>query len=243
MTNFDYSIHYRKWHDGSKDNFEKHVSYYSYIFTKAELTNLTKEINILDVGCGFGLAIYAFNKIGYKKAKGIDISPEQLKVAQDNGLDVSLVEDSIKWLLKHEGQFDVITCFDVIEHIPVEQQLQFSRAINIALKNGGKFVCTVPNANSTFATRWRYIDWTHYSSFSEHSIEFLLLNSYFSSVNVVNLDIPIKLEFPYFFSKAFIRFILFKFIRGFRRLEALAELGMEGKNIPLSLNLLVVAEK
>jgi hypothetical protein len=39
---------------------------------------------------------------------------------------------------------------------------------------------TVPNANAILSARWRYIDYTHFSSFTEYSLLFVLLNAGFS---------------------------------------------------------------
>ena len=41
---------------------------------------------------------------------------------------------------------------------------------------------TVPNANSILASRWLYNDYTHYSSFTEHSLAFVLKNACFANI-------------------------------------------------------------
>lgn len=241
MDKIDYSIQYRKWHDDSIEHYENSVAYYKRIFE--HLLPDDRNIKILDVGCGFGLALYALKKMGYNNVKGIDISPQQIEVALSKGLDVELVEDSIEWLHKFKENFDVIISLDVLEHIPVALHIKFLKAIHCALKNNGKFICTVPNANSTFASRWRYNDWTHETSFCEHSLEFVLLNSGFSDVMISEIEFIQKPKYPWIIRKSVLFWILFKVMRLFRRIEAIAELGSEGKTIPLSLNILAVAKK
>ncbi len=241
MDKIDYSIQYKKWHNDSIEHYENSSSYYERNFS--HLLPKDKEANILDVGCGFGLAIYAMKKMGYVNVMGIDISPQQVDACHKKNLNVELVNDSVKWLEEHQNEFDTIISLDVLEHIPVEHHLRFLKAINKALKMDGKFVCTVPNANSTFASRWRYVDWTHFTSFCEHSLEFVILNSGFKSVVVSEIEFMKRPKFPFVLRKSIIHWILFKTMRYFRRLEAIAELGAEGKTIPLSLNILAVAQK
>jgi predicted SAM-dependent methyltransferase len=69
--------------------------------------------------------------------------------------------------------------FGVLEHIPVDEQLPFLRGVNAALKAGGTVVGHVPNPNSLVSNRYRWGDWTHHSSFTKHSIDFVLNNAGF----------------------------------------------------------------
>lgn len=241
MDEIDYSIQYRKWHDDSIRHYEDSYNYYKRIFSN--LLPEDKDIKILDVGCGFGLAIYSLKKMGYKHVKGIDISRQLVEVCHKNNLDVELVEDSTEWLNKHPCEFDVIIFLDVLEHIPPEKHLIFLKSIYKSLKQNGMIICTTPNANSTFSSRWIYNDWTHYTSFTEHSLDFILRNSGFKDVQIKEVEFITKPRYPIILRKSVLHWILFKIIRFFRRLEAIAELGEEGKTIPLSLNLLAVAYK
>lgn len=106
-------------------------------------------------------------------------------------------------------------------------------------------ICTVPNASSTLASRWRYIDWTHHSSFTERSLDFLLFNGGFKTVQVLPVEFmvrPANWWLPVMSgARAWWAFRFFRFIR---RLQMMAELGPEqGQAMPLSLNLMGVASK
>ena len=50
----------------------------------------------------------------------------------------------------------------------------------------GKVILTVPNANSPLAARWRYIDFTHHCSFTEHSLNFVLGSAGFGDIRIDN---------------------------------------------------------
>jgi len=241
MDQLDYSLHYSKWHNDSDEHFNNYINYYK----KNLLPFLPedKEIAILDVGCGYGLALYALRKLGYKNLKGIDISPQQVKVGQSKGLNIEWVEDTNHWLIKNQNKFDVILTLDVLEHIDFSYQISFLKAIHQSLKAYGSLLCTVPNASASFAARWRYIDWTHRIGFTEHSLEFVLLNSGFKNVSVHEIEFNQKPKYPFLIRKKVLIWWLFKFFRTLRRLEAMTELGKEGKKIPLSLNIMAVAKK
>lgn len=66
-------------------NIEKKLQTESRILTKEILPLLPKDknINILDMGCGFGSLIYTLKQNGYKNLKGIDLSEGQVKVAHE----------------------------------------------------------------------------------------------------------------------------------------------------------------
>lgn len=231
---FNYGLHYSKWHNDSKEHQIKMINMYENMI-KHQLPK-DKKSRILDIGCGMGFLMLTLKKLGYQNVKGIEISKEQADSCLRKNLDVTLTDDSISTLTANQEWFDIIFCMDVLEHIPINQQIPFVSAIFAALKPGGKFVCTVPNANSTLASRWRYIDWTHVTSFTEHSIDFLLKNTGFEKTDIRPSD-------PFVEEKTLLQKVILKFTRWFRRMEMIAELGEEGKDIPLSVNLLVTGYK
>jgi 2-polyprenyl-3-methyl-5-hydroxy-6-metoxy-1,4-benzoquinol methylase len=241
MLKIDYSRHYRKWHTGTIEGALAMFPYYKSLL-KTELTGISKNAEILDVGCGMGLTLFALSKMGFENTTGIDVSKEQIENSQLKGLNLLVVPDSVAFLNGNPKKYDVIVSLDVIEHIPLEHQMSFCNSISKSLKDNGKFICTVPNANSTLASRWRYIDWTHHASFTEHSLDFLLYNSGFTKIEIKPIEFITR---PSIFKiKSFLHWLLFKSIRLFRRLEIIAELGtQQGKTIPLSLNIVAIAKK
>ena len=133
---------------------------------------------------------------------------------------------------------------DVLEHIDVNQQIYICQLIHNALKTNGLFLGTVPNSNSSLASTWRYIDWTHKSSFTEHSFDFILYNSGFKKIEIKGLEFFNKPKFSWKNRKAVKHWLMFRMVRKFRRMEMVAELGPDqGFNVPLSLNLLGFAQK
>jgi SAM-dependent methyltransferase len=73
-----------------------------------------KERQILDVGCGTGYNLAHLRKYG--KAQGVDMSPEALKFCHERGETEVTLHQAGELPFEKES-FEVITAFDVIEHI------------------------------------------------------------------------------------------------------------------------------
>ena len=246
----DYTRHYKKWHSDTPEHIQSMKQYSLGLLSPFLPEN--KEIRILEVGCGMGFAMLALQDLGYANLEGIDVDHGQVQSCVQKGLNVVHLEDSTTYLDSHINEYDLIVVLDVIEHIPHEGQLEFVRAICQALKPNGQIICTVPNANSTLASRWRYIDWTHHLSFTEHSLDFLLYNAGFQTIEVFPTEFfhPPNIRWlsrsilRKWFWKTILHWWIFRFVRALRRLEMIGELGWEqGAIVPLSLNLLARGSK
>jgi len=78
--------------------------------------------SVLDVGCGGGILAESMAALG-ARVKGIDLSDKALKVAQlhlfESRLEVNYEEISAEDLaLREAGQYDVLTCMEMLEHVP-----------------------------------------------------------------------------------------------------------------------------
>ena len=100
----------------------------------------------LDVGCGAGLLTEPLARLGAVVA-GIDASPEVIAVARDHagasGLDIDYRAGDVQQL---EGQFDLITAMEVIEH--VADPGAFVKALAKRLAANGLLVMSTPNATA-----------------------------------------------------------------------------------------------
>ena len=98
----------------------------------------------LDVGCGAGLLTEPLARLG-AKVTGIDASPEVIAVARDHARAVALdVDYRVGEVEELEGQFDLVTCMEVIEH--VADPALFLRALADRLARGGLLIMSTPNA-------------------------------------------------------------------------------------------------
>ena len=81
-----------------------------------------KARNVLDVGCGGGLLTEGLATLG-AEVSGIDLSEQALVVARlhlkESGLNVCYERVSAEnYAATHAGKFDVVTCMELLEHVP-----------------------------------------------------------------------------------------------------------------------------
>lgn len=144
-----------------------------------------KNSNIIDLGCGSGVFICSLYRLGYKNIYGTEI---QL--------------DPVKHILKHfpiavrHGPimchndfplFEIVTCFDVLEHIP-DPALAVQQIVRM-LKPNGYVHIRVPNYGSLtsklFGRRWLWnIPPFHLNYFNKRSLKYLFESN---NLKVVNL--------------------------------------------------------
>jgi 2-polyprenyl-3-methyl-5-hydroxy-6-metoxy-1,4-benzoquinol methylase len=190
---YDYQIFYRTWHDDSPAHFEQMGHDFATLL--GPLVDGREKGAALDIGCGMDFALKGMKQLGFTDLEGLEQDEGQTQSARKMGLDVECVEDTIDTLKKRPGRYAVVLLLDVLEHVPVGQQIRFLSAIRQAMQKGGRLILQVPNANALFATFWRYNDFTQASSFSPLSLRFCVLNAGFKQLIFVPED---KLNRPSF---------------------------------------------
>ncbi len=109
---------------------------------------------ILDIGCGGGILAEALATKG-AQVTGIDMAEMSLKVAKmhlhESGLEIDyqmiLAED---FATQHTAEFDVITCLEMLEHVP--DPASVINAAAAMLKPGGHlFFSTINRSPKAFA--------------------------------------------------------------------------------------------
>lgn len=103
----------------------------------------------LDIGCGGGLLAEGLARAG-AKVTGIDLAPASLEVARlhalESQLDISYQAVSAEaFAAEHSNQFDVVTCLEMLEHVPDPAAIVAAAAQ--AVKPGGKVFFSTLNRN------------------------------------------------------------------------------------------------
>lgn len=237
-----YHRYYKKWHNDTNQHRQGIKEHYQALLG-LQFEGIPKGA-ALDIGCGMGFMIEYLQDIGFQPVCGYDADLEQIQICKKHRMNVVHANNLDEALCSFKGSFAVVTALDLLEHLPPEIALKLMRKVHSILEPGGIFICTVPNANSSLGGRWRYNDFTHFSSYTEHSLDFLLYNAGFENIQILPGEITRRVPRLLIIQwKAFFSWLNFKIARGLRRWQLVAELGDEGKEIPISLNLLGVARK
>jgi 2-polyprenyl-6-hydroxyphenyl methylase / 3-demethylubiquinone-9 3-methyltransferase len=118
--------------------------------TKFILENLNvSDPAILDVGCGGGILAESLARSG-ARVTGIDLSEPSLEAARihakEQGLNIDyLCQSAEEVAKKHAGGFDVVTCMEMLEHVPAPNKI--IAACSRLLKPGGHIFFSTINRN------------------------------------------------------------------------------------------------
>ncbi|MBT8059566.1 MAG: bifunctional 2-polyprenyl-6-hydroxyphenol methylase/3-demethylubiquinol 3-O-methyltransferase UbiG [Gammaproteobacteria bacterium] len=110
--------------------------------------------DVVDVGCGGGILAESLARKG-ARVTGIDVAPRVLATARlhlhESGLEVDYRETTVEDLADEaEGTFDVVTCMEMLEHVPEPDSV--IRSCRRLLKPGGHaFFSTLNRTPLAFA--------------------------------------------------------------------------------------------
>lgn len=132
------------------DKYES--SHWWHVYKRAVLTDMfdkyipKRRVKILDAGCGVGGTIKVLQKYG--SVIGIDPDDSALSYCKKIGIR-NVFKDDVEHL-KYKNEFDVITLFEVLEHVDEDKCLS---SISKAIKGNGLLILSVP------AYQWMWSNW------------------------------------------------------------------------------------
>ena len=158
---------------------------------------------VLDIGCYTGSLISGLSQTGFSDVYGVDVDSHAVARGQKlyPALEARITSYDGVTLPFAEATIDVVTMFDVLEHIPnVEKFL--SQQVQRVLKPGGTLVFQTPNKYTNIP--WEILihkSFTKYRSYhmslqSYRSLKLLLQTAGFQDIEIVKRDImhPYYLE-------------------------------------------------
>ena len=134
---------------------------------------LPKDAPILELGCGPGDMLEFLRRSGFSAAEGIDVSPEQVQIATDRGLEAR-VADVFDCLASAPQRYRVIMALDFMEHFSKEELMRLVPAMRDALLPGGILILQTPNGQGLLSNYVVYGDLTHLTVFTPKSLKQLL---------------------------------------------------------------------
>ena len=104
---------------------------------------------VLDIGCGGGILTESMANAG-AVVSGIDMADGPLSVARlhlvESGIEVHYQQSTAEEMaVEHEGEYDVVTCLEMLEHVPSPSQVIASVAKLV--KPGGHVFFSTINRN------------------------------------------------------------------------------------------------
>jgi SAM-dependent methyltransferase len=153
---------------GKWEWYYRHTGKTEYDITQKYISDGTK---ILDVGSGRG---ELYKRISHKvDYTGLELSSKAVALAQEAGINV-IKENLFDHSKKHEGEYDVVCLFQVLEHL--SEVTEFIKSIKRCLKPGGLFIVAVPNNGGYLQYAYNNIlnlPPHHTIQWNEHSLRYL----------------------------------------------------------------------
>ncbi|MCU0435820.1 MAG: class I SAM-dependent methyltransferase [Bacteroidia bacterium] len=169
------STHYNSYR---RNNTFSDITRKRYLELLAQLAPLRKHNKLLDVGCGDGYFLETAKAQGWE-VYGTEFTTDAVDICRAKG--ITMFQGTIHDV-PVDMEFDVITTFEVIEHI--NNGPQFAERAFSLLRPGGLIYFTTPNFNSLSRRRlkgnWRIIDYPeHLSYYTPKTITRLLTDKGF----------------------------------------------------------------
>ncbi len=143
---------------------------------------------LLDVGCGTGGFLHELCRDGNWQGVGVDINESALNVARRQG--VNVLCGALNDARLPTAYFDVVTMWDVIEHIPDPYETLVE--IHRVLEPGGRLLLSTPNGKSWQARLWgsHWAGWDvprHLQVFAAQTLSRLLSETGFEIIQRLSL--------------------------------------------------------
>ena len=146
--------------------------------------DLAVGMDVLDCACGRGYGSFILASSAHS-VLGIDLSQRSLEVARQlfSRQNIEYLQHDVLEVNGLGRRFDLITAFEIIEHIPARMTEKFLSNLSAGLKPGGRLLLSTPNHNVV-----RYSGMTipeyHVNNFSPSRLR-TTLEPHFSKVTIL----------------------------------------------------------
>ncbi|MBP7087678.1 MAG: methyltransferase domain-containing protein [Candidatus Omnitrophica bacterium] len=167
---------------------------------------------VLDVGCGSGAFLKALKRNKDILGLGIDSSITAITIAKNNGVNARIF-DFLAGNLKELGEFDYVTCFEVLEHI---QNAEYFIKRLVSTFDKAQFIFSIPNTGfiyhrirlllGCFPKQWVIHPAEHIRFWTKKDFKLVLENLGLQIIKIYAASTPIFLsrKYPGLFSESLI---------------------------------------
>lgn len=167
---------------GTRDEIKDRLSVYLPLLKEAGAG--TEERPVLDIGSGRGEWLELLRERNLT-ARGVDINETLASQCRQRGLEVE-IQDAFEYLRSlPDGCLGAVTGFHIIEHLPMETQLELYAESNRVLVSGGLAIFETPNPQNLLVGACNfYADPTHKRPLYPETQQFFLEYRGFSRVEL-----------------------------------------------------------
>ena len=174
--------------------FKSFTAYYAANY----LQQLPKDRNtsILVVSCGPGYLVNMLREQGYGNVLGIDSDASKVEHAKRHGLPCEVAR-AFEFLDGRAAAYDVIIPEQELNHLTLDETLEFLRLCRVALRPGGRVVVYAMNgANPLVGSENLAHNIDHFYNVTEYSLQQILELSGFRDVRVFGLKLYVFWKNP-----------------------------------------------
>lgn len=176
ITELYSELYYKSWgiSGDSENEVSKQMKIDTFLLRLQQIKKYIPSGKVLDIGCATGFFLEAARSLGYDPY-GIELSEYSSNIAKRKLGNEAVFNGKLEDSKFDAGLFDVITMFDLIEHVRVPSEV-LAHAARL-LKPNGIIMITTPN-NKSFSNKLMGKRWTHYKKehfyyFDHDSLNFI----------------------------------------------------------------------
>jgi len=155
-----------------------------------------KSASILVVSCGPGYLVKSLTDAGYTNVLGIDSDPEKIILAQAKQLKCETA-NAFPFLREHPAAYDVVIAEQELNHLTLDEQLEFLALCRLSLRPSGLVVVYGLNgANPLVGSENIAHNIDHFNLFTEYSLNQILELSGFRDIRILPLKIYVFWKNP-----------------------------------------------
>ena len=170
---------------------EKGFSSFTAYYRSNYLPRMPRDLGarVLVISCGPGYLLKMLQDRGYSAIHGIDSDPAKIAIAQRKALPCEVAR-AFEFLDAHPGEFDVIVPEQELNHLTLDETIDFLQRCRLALRPGGRIVVYAMNgANPLVGSENLSHNIDHFYNVTEYSLEQILRLAGFQGITVF----PLKL--------------------------------------------------